>query len=367
MEPGHYTNPVEEALSHGSQRVAQLASLTGAMIQVVLQRRALLKAREAAGDDASATRILGEQERLLLHRARLGWAPAHDRQWLIHADLLQTGRAWAAAASCADSDPTAASAMRKCEDRLRDLHPYAMTRYDQLRADGLSPLDAMHKAAPFFAYPPGTRVGDPAPDRPALAASASSTLPDLGQVVEHAPGGIAEPGTGPDPGLQAELRGRQIIARLQSAARAAGRPEPGADELAMILEATTNLPTDVIDGLTQQAAAEARVRSEEHRATAAERTRTADLDGSVDLPATVSADERTSGMTAAGRDAGIADTARARASAERSAAQLAGLSFPASAADAVQATTTAQARGSARSPEVIHRQPGITERPGKAL
>src|SRR5450432_3902424 len=118
MEPGHYASPVEEALSHGSQRVAQFASLTGAMMQVVLQRKALSSAREAAGSDTRATRILGEQERLLHQQARLRWAPANDRHWLSHADLLQTGQAWAAAASSADSDPTAATAMRKCEDRL---------------------------------------------------------------------------------------------------------------------------------------------------------------------------------------------------------------------------------------------------------
>ena len=38
MEPGHYTDPLEDALSHGSQRVAQFASLAGAMAQVVMQR-----------------------------------------------------------------------------------------------------------------------------------------------------------------------------------------------------------------------------------------------------------------------------------------------------------------------------------------
>src|ERR1022692_3178212 len=168
MEPGQNTNPLEEALSHGSRRVAELASLTGATAQVVLQRRALHNARNAAGHEAAA-RILDEQERLIHQQARLSWAPAHDPQWLASADLPEAGRAWASAASYADADPAAASAMRKCEDRLHTLHPYAMARYDRLREDGISPLDAMHETAPLFGRPPDVRVGDPAAARPAVA------------------------------------------------------------------------------------------------------------------------------------------------------------------------------------------------------
>src|ERR1022692_2623754 len=152
MEPGHYGDPLEEALSHGSQRVAQLASLVGAMAQVVIQRRALHDARTAVRHDERATQILGEQERLLHHQARLTWSPAHDASWLGHAD----------------TDPLAASAMRKCEDRLRTLHPHAMARYDRLRTDGLSPLDAMREAARLFSRSPDIRVGDPVPSRPEL-------------------------------------------------------------------------------------------------------------------------------------------------------------------------------------------------------
>ena len=46
MEPGHHTDPLEEALSHGSQRVAQLASLAGAMAQVVIQRQGAARRQE---------------------------------------------------------------------------------------------------------------------------------------------------------------------------------------------------------------------------------------------------------------------------------------------------------------------------------
>ena len=172
MEPAHYADPLEEALSQASQRVAQFASLTGAMAQVILQRKALHDAKQAARDDERAIRVIDEQERLIQRQARLSWAPAHDPQWLAHADLLQTGRAWASAASYADTDPAAASAMRKCEDRLRTLHPYAMARYDRLRGDGVSPLDSMRETAPLFGRSPHARVGDPAPFRHALGVEA---------------------------------------------------------------------------------------------------------------------------------------------------------------------------------------------------
>jgi hypothetical protein len=111
MEPAHYSDPLEDALSHGSQRVAQFASLIGAMAQVFMQRMALHDARKAARNDQQVTHVLDEQERLLHRQVRLSWAAAHDPQWLARADLLETGRAWAGAAAYADTDPAAASAM----------------------------------------------------------------------------------------------------------------------------------------------------------------------------------------------------------------------------------------------------------------
>ncbi|HVB45408.1 MAG TPA: hypothetical protein VNF47_22260 [Streptosporangiaceae bacterium] len=355
MEPAHYTDPLEDALSHGSQRVAQLASLVGAMAQVVMQRRALADARRSARADQHALRVLGDQERLLHQQTRLTWAPAHDPQWLAHADLLQVARAWANAAASADADPSAEAAQRKCEDRLRKLHPYAMARYDRLRSNGMGPLDAMSEAAPLFAYSPTTRTGDPAPTRLALE---TGTSPDDSLAADMGP---AEPG--PQPGADgmdpAELRGWQIIDRLQARARASGRPDLRPDELAMILEAVTNLPSDVIDRLTWQTGMEARARNEDHHAATAEQARAAHLDSAVDLPTTPAADEYTTGMTAAYRDTGIADTARAHAGADRSAAQLAAQSFPHTATEAVRIAAATRGNRAAAAP-------GKTQAPHKA-
>jgi len=239
MEPAHYTEPLEEALSQASQRVAQFASLTGAMAQVIWQRKALHDARQAARDDERAVRIIDQQERLIQRQARLGWAPAHDPQWLAHADLLQTGRAWASAASYADTDPAAASALRKCGDRLRTLHPYAMARYDRLRGEGTSPLDAMRETVPLFGRSPHARPGDPAPFRHALGVGAGT---DATQSADRALADPTELMPTDDSDNRAAQRGRQIIDRLQSNARTVGRPELGPDELAMVLEQRRTCP-----------------------------------------------------------------------------------------------------------------------------
>jgi len=247
---------------------------------------------------------------------------------------------------------------------LLTLHPYAMTRYDRLRADGMSPLDAMREAAALFSLSPTTRPGDPAPTRLAMGPGNSEEASIADDLVE---GGPTEPQPTGDDDAQAERRGRQIVERLQSRARASGRPEIGPDELAMMLEAVTNLPDDVIDALTQQqAGAGALARSEEHRAAAAERARASDLDAAVDLPATLTTDERTVGLVAAHRDNGLADAARAHAGADRSAAQLAAQSFPYSAAEAIQAASTRAADNAAQTGTRIH-SPYAAKRPRRPL
>jgi hypothetical protein len=344
MEPAHYADPLEEALSQASQRVAQFASLTGAMAQVILQRRALHDAKQAARGDERAIRIIDEQERLIRRQARLSWAPAHDPQWLAHADLLQTGRAWASAACYADTDPAAASAMRKCEERLRTLHPYAMARYDRLRGDGISPLDAMRETVPLFGRSPHARVGDPAPFRHALGLGAGT---DGTQSADRALADPAEPLPTDDSDDRTEQRGRQIIERLQSSARTAGRPELGPDELAMILEAATNLPEDTIGRLTRNAPGESQPGHANLGASGA--APAADIDAATALAATAVAGEHPIGATVG-----------------RSAAQLAAESFPHTAADAVRAASAPGTKNPGRVPVRIHR-PDQAKPPGPSM
>lgn len=165
-----------EALSHSGQRLAQLGSLltSWAMVEA---RRAERRAAAQAARSEQELRALREQERAAWQLARAGWAPAQDRQWLAAADLLQTARAWSAAAAYAGTDPGAAAAVARCEKRLRFLHPYAMARYDRLRAEGAGLFDAMQDALPLFARAPHARPGDAARERPVLAGGASPRGP----------------------------------------------------------------------------------------------------------------------------------------------------------------------------------------------
>lgn len=56
MELSQHTSPLEDAISHGSQRVAQFASLIGAAAQVLLYRRALRQTRIARATTALPAR-----------------------------------------------------------------------------------------------------------------------------------------------------------------------------------------------------------------------------------------------------------------------------------------------------------------------
>ena len=133
--PDVYPDALGDALSHSSQRFAQLASLITDATTMQIRRRAQVHAANAARNQREL-RALREEQRAAWQLARAGWAPAHDSRWLAQADLLQAARVWGTAAAYADADPAAASAMRKCEERLRVLHPYAMAWYDRLRGEG---------------------------------------------------------------------------------------------------------------------------------------------------------------------------------------------------------------------------------------
>jgi hypothetical protein len=335
MDPsGHYADPFGEALSHSSQRVTQLTSLVAAAAEVGIHLKAARTARQAA-QDPQAQRVLDDRERTARAQARATWAPAHDARWLAQADLPQTAGTWGAAAPWASTDPTAASAMRKSEERLRTLHPFAMTRYDRLRSDGASPLDAMREAAPLFGLHPHAR---PAPTRSPLAIGAPTA--DAAPEPGITDGTSSQSAQEPDPYQDAEHRGRRIAERLQAQALYGRGAELSPDELATALEQATSLPAEVIARL-------ARARSEERVAEGAERARAADLGHASTAR---SGRGRVQDLTAARRDTEVADTAGAHASADRTAAQLAAESFPHTAADGIRAVITGRLQQPAQSP-----------------
>jgi hypothetical protein len=244
-----YPEPFSEAFSYSSQRAAQLTSLSVALTQAFMQYRARRQHQQAAADQAAAEQAARAEHAARRH-AQAAWQAAHDPSWAGQADLLAAARAWGAALPYAHADPSAAAAMRACEDRLRVLHPYAMARYDRLRGEGASPFEAMRDAVPLFARHPDPRPGQPAPARHPLDA-----VPPARPGSQ--PPGPEPPDPEPAPATpiaaqdRAEARGQQIIGRLQARARAAGRPPLGSDELVTVLEAMTSLPPEVITRLTQ--------------------------------------------------------------------------------------------------------------------
>ena len=242
-----YPDLFGDALSYSSQRLAQLASLVTAAATVEARRKARRNAANTIRSEREL-RELQDQERAAYELARAGGRRA-DPRFLAQADLLQAARVWSAAAAYADADPEAADAVRRCEERLRALHPYAMAWYDRLRGDGAAPLDAMREALPLFARAPHARPGDPAAERRGLPA-------------EHGPGAaswdsgaddsvVAEVAADSAVSGQAERRGQQIVRELQARALAERGYALNPDELVTTQGATTTLPGDVIARLAR--------------------------------------------------------------------------------------------------------------------
>ena len=309
MEAETHPDPFHEATTHGLQRAMQVASFAGTAAQVFVYHQKA-QARAAAEQDERDRRVLLAQTRAKRDSGRAGWTPALDPQWLRSASLRDTARAWGAAAPYADPnvpwyEPTAATALRKTEERLRDLHPFAMARYDRLRADGVGPAEAMEETAPLFSLSPHARYWPFAP----------SPLLSAGTGADWKGADLTAAGTEPDgtPSAEAlEQRGRSIVVALQKRARAERREPLGPDELRTVLATVTNLPDDVIRYITRPATADGRAISEQDRAATAERVRAADLDAATNREATPRLDERTDNLAQAEDAAGDASAASAR-------------------------------------------------------
>jgi hypothetical protein len=326
----HHSDPIGEAFSHTSQKAAQFISMAGAAYEIAARRKAIHAARQTARTQQQL-RSVEEQGQALREAARARWAPALNARGLAQADLVQAGRVWGAAAAYADSDPQAAAALRRAEERMRALHPYAMSRYDRLRHEGAPPLAAMQNIIYLFARKPDARPGQPARPRPVIEPGTPGTSPrlDAGEVVGT---DTAEPAPGPDPEQVAWQRGQQIAAQMQERAMAERGSRLSPDELAVALEANTTLPAEVIARL-------ARTQGGENTA-----ARAAGLDRAWSAAHTWSSAD---GMTAARSDSTAAGTASAQAAgSSRTAVQLAAESFPRTAAEGIQASV----RGGLRQP-----------------
>lgn len=208
MAEDQHSEPSSESVA----RAAQVAAMAAGVTEAVIRLRVQLAAEQAATDSQAAQ--AARAQRLADHAAaRVTWSPAHDDSWLRQADTLSAAGAWGAARPWVDSDLDAARAMDRCEERLRDLHPDAMRRYDQMRAEGASPETAMHEAAPLFAQGRVTRTGSPTP-RLAIAGEAAdaNTIADAERAAASAAGATRD--------TRATLADESLVADADSARHA---------------------------------------------------------------------------------------------------------------------------------------------------
>jgi hypothetical protein len=243
-----YPDPFQEAIHQGLNRALQIGGAAATAAQVYAYHHKT-QARVVNERDERTRRALNSQIRAERDATRSGWAPALDPQWLRQADLLDTARAWGAAMPYADRnvpwyEPSAATAMRKCEGRLRDLHPFAMARYDRLRAEGLGPTDAMREAAPLFARHPRAHDAPFTPRQALIPGAGTGAVWTLDR----------SDGVPPRPGEDTaalERRGREILDAFQARAHKQGRDPLGTDEQRTVLETITDLPPEVIDRIVR--------------------------------------------------------------------------------------------------------------------
>jgi hypothetical protein len=243
-----YPDPFQEASQHGLQRALQIGASAATAAQVYTYHQKT-QAREVSERDAQARRALNAQTRAERDAGRAVWSSALDPQWVRHADLVDTARAWGAAMPYADRnvpwyEPSAATAMRKCEERFRDLHPYAMARYDRLRSEGLGPADAMREAAPLFARHPRAHDAHFAP-RPALGPGDGT---GVAWTLDRPDANASQPEAD---AAALERRGREILDAFQARSREQGRDPLGVDEQRTVLETITDLPPEVIDRIVR--------------------------------------------------------------------------------------------------------------------
>lgn len=192
-----HSDPLRDAVQDGVYRAVQVGSFAMTAVQVYAYHRRT-QARITAEQDQRARRALHAQVRAERDADRTRWAPVLDPAWRNRADLIETAQAWGAALPYADRnvpwhEPAAATAMTRCEERLRQFHPYAMAHYDRLRSEDLGPAEAMREAAPLFARHPRARDARTVP-RPMLVPAPQPGDGPASQSVPVSLAGYVRPG-----------------------------------------------------------------------------------------------------------------------------------------------------------------------------
>jgi hypothetical protein len=147
------TEHAEDPVGQASSKVAQYVSLATMAAEAIAQVRQQRTAALAAADERTV-RATRAQQTAARAAARLQWSPVLDPRRRNGLNLADTGLAWAASQAWRTLDPEAQLASEYASQRLRELRPDVMGRYDRLTADGLDDVEAMRRVAPFFDRPP---------------------------------------------------------------------------------------------------------------------------------------------------------------------------------------------------------------------
>jgi hypothetical protein len=146
------TEHAEDPVGHASSKIVQYVSLV-TMAAEALAQRSQQRAAAAAVTDQKATAALRAQHNAARGAARLQWLPVLDARRGADTSLGDAGLAWASSQVWRDVDPEAALAADRALERMRQLRPDVMARFDRLTGDGLDQVEAMRRVAVFFDRP----------------------------------------------------------------------------------------------------------------------------------------------------------------------------------------------------------------------
>jgi len=187
LEGDPMTEPAEDPVGHASSKIVQYVSLA-TMAAEALAQRSQQRAAAAAATDEKAIAALRAQQTGARGAALLQWLPVLDPRRGADASLGVAGLAWAASHAWRDVDPEAAMAGDRALERMRELRPDVLARFDRLTGDGLDQVEAMRRVAPFFDRPAAREhggavrqeltVGEPDASLQAAAASAARAAGD---------------------------------------------------------------------------------------------------------------------------------------------------------------------------------------------
>lgn len=148
------TEHAEDPVGHASAKIVQYISLATMAAEAIAQHRQQRKTAAAATDSRVAAALRAQQTSART-AARLQWQPVLHPPGGAGGSLADAGLAWAASLPWRDTDPEAALAGDRALQRMRELRPDVMARFDRLTGQGLDQVEAMRRVAPFLDRPAG--------------------------------------------------------------------------------------------------------------------------------------------------------------------------------------------------------------------